>query len=207
MNPKPLPPLTPDEFTERVMASLETTSVPTPTRTFLSAIRTGAAHDAGAALWVAWHLVTVRSWHIEPRVRARSFALVLAVVSVLGTSSLAAAAAVQVVVPHWIERAPTATPRPPVVEQQGPATDGGARSDDPGAAKKRSPVPSTAPKPAKPDTGPKSPIRPKSNNRVGGSGAGDRSGHDGSEDAHDRERGSGGGDEPKDDGDTGGSGG
>ena len=77
--------LTATEFNERVMAAIALVPTPTPTRTFVAALRARAIRDAVATLWVAWHLGTVRSWHVAPRVRARSFALVLAVTSVLAT--------------------------------------------------------------------------------------------------------------------------
>ncbi len=87
----------PDDFTERVMVALAPLPGPSPTRTFVEALRTGAPRDALAALAVAWHLGTVRSWPVSLRVRARSFALVLAALTLLGTGSLVAAAAVHVV--------------------------------------------------------------------------------------------------------------
>jgi len=105
-------------FTDRVMAVIALAPPPTPTRTFVSALRVGAVGDAVAALSVAWHLGTVRRWDVAPRVRARSFALVLAVASVLATGSLAAAAAVRVVAPQ-IEPAPVTDP-------------GGSGADEPG---------------------------------------------------------------------------
>ncbi len=99
----------PEDFTERVMAALAPLPDPTPTRTFVEALRTGSPRDALAALSVAWHLGTVRTWPVSTRVRARSFALVLAAVALLGTGSLVAAAAVHVVssVP---DRHPTVEP-------------------------------------------------------------------------------------------------
>ena len=117
-------------FTDRVMGALVVAPVPTPTRAFLSAIRVGAAHDAVAALWVAWHLGTVRAWHVAPRVRARSFALVLAVATVLGTGSLAAAAADRVVVPQRIQTAPASDPGGAGVDHQGPVNNAQSGADD-----------------------------------------------------------------------------
>ena len=84
------------DFAQRLMAAIEREPAPTPTRNFVSAVRTRSAHEAAAALWVAWHLGTVRSWRIAPGVRARSLALVLAVACVMATGSLVAAAALQV---------------------------------------------------------------------------------------------------------------
>jgi len=119
------------EFTDRVMAAIAYARLPTPARTFLSATRAGAGHDAVAALWVAWHLGTVRSWRVAPRVRARSFALVLGVATMLGTTSLAAAAAVHVVAPHFIEQAPAADRVGIDVDGPGPIVDDYTGSDRP----------------------------------------------------------------------------
>jgi hypothetical protein len=102
--------LTPSEFADRVMSAIAVAPLPTPTRTFLAAIRARAWREAFAALTVAWHLSTVRRWHVAPRVRARSFALVLAVTAVLGTGSLVAAAAINQFVPVRIERVPAPMP-------------------------------------------------------------------------------------------------
>jgi hypothetical protein len=84
------------DFTDRIMTAIARESAPTPTRTFVSAVRARSARDAASTLWVAWHLGTVRGWRIAPGVRVRSIALVLAVTCVLGTGSLAAAAALRV---------------------------------------------------------------------------------------------------------------
>ena len=109
-------------FAERVMTAIAVVPFPTPTRTFLAALRAGAAPDAVAALWVAWHIGTVRSWYVAPPVRTRSLALVLGVVTLLGMGSLAAAAAaVHVVSPNWIERAQTVDPVSPTIDEQAPA--------------------------------------------------------------------------------------
>ena len=86
-------------FSDRVMNAIEATPAPTPARSLVGAVRGWSLDDAVASLAVAWHLATVRSWSIAPRVRARSMALVLAVASVLATGSLVAAAAVRVAAP------------------------------------------------------------------------------------------------------------
>jgi hypothetical protein len=99
-----------DGFADAVMAAIAVARPPTPTRSFLSAVRVGAGRSAAATLWVAWHLATVRGWGVGPRVRARSLALVFGVASVLGTGSLAAAAAVQVVAPRLVLSAPASDP-------------------------------------------------------------------------------------------------
>lgn len=85
-----------EDFARRLMAAIEREPTPTPTRNLLSAVQTRSFRDAAAALWVAWHLGTVRTWRIAPAVRARSLALVLAAACVLATGSLAAAAALRV---------------------------------------------------------------------------------------------------------------
>ena len=120
---------TTDGFTDRVMTAIALVPAPTPTRTFVAALRARAVRDAVAALWVAWHLVTVRSWHVAPRVRARSFALVLAVTSVLATGGLAAAAAVHSVVPQDDDRVPVSAPSGSSVDQ-GPAGNGQTATDE-----------------------------------------------------------------------------
>jgi uncharacterized membrane protein YgcG len=89
----------PADFADRVMRAVAAAPRPTPTRSFLAALRQGAPRNAARSVSVASHLVTVRTWPVAPRVRARSFALVLGVVFVLTTGSLAAAAAVRQVVP------------------------------------------------------------------------------------------------------------
>jgi uncharacterized membrane protein YgcG len=86
-------------FTDRVMATIETMPRPTPARSFRGALRGWSWPDARASLTVAWHLATVRSWSVAPRVRAQSMALVLAVASVLATGTLVAASAVRMAVP------------------------------------------------------------------------------------------------------------
>jgi uncharacterized membrane protein YgcG len=87
-------------FSDRVMAVIATLDAPSPTRSFLVAIRTGSVRDALTALTVAWHLATQRDWPVAPRVRARSLALVLGVATVLGTGSIMAASAARVLAPH-----------------------------------------------------------------------------------------------------------
>ena len=112
---------------------------PSPTRTFFGAIRLRSLGTAVSALVVAWHLGTVRAWPIAPRVRARSFALVIAVAFVLGSATLVAAAAMAVVVPpsmeqpRVVDRAPAAFPATPTASSAPAATPPPA--DDP------SPVP------------------------------------------------------------------
>jgi hypothetical protein len=135
--------LMPAGFADGVMAAVLVAPRPTPTRSFVSAVRARRAHDALAALWVAWHLGTVHSSHVAPPVRARSFALVLAVATILTTGSLAAAAAVGVVVPASAERPPAAIPAASGIDELGPAqrhqtgvdqpadTEGSAPTDDP----------------------------------------------------------------------------
>ena len=91
-------------FTDGVMDAIARAVPPSPTRTFLVAVRLRSFGTAVSALRVAWHLGTVRTWHIAPRVRARSFALVMAVAFVLGTTTLVAAAAVTVVVPPLLDQ-------------------------------------------------------------------------------------------------------
>jgi hypothetical protein len=83
-------------FTDRVMAAIIREPVPTPARSFLSAVRRRSGRNAVSSLSVAWHIGTVRT-SIAPAVRVRSIALVLGVACVLGTGSLAAAATVRVV--------------------------------------------------------------------------------------------------------------
>ena len=134
MNPSDEPVvLTPREFSDRVMGAVLVLPPPTQTRSFVGAMRARAVRDALAALWVAWHLGTVRTWSVAPRVRARSFALVLAVTSVLATGGLAAAAAVHSVVPQRDERVPVGAPNGSNVDL-GPAGNGGIATDGPDEA-------------------------------------------------------------------------
>ena len=112
-------PMLPADFADRVMGAVADAPAPTPTRSFLAALRQGAFRNAARSLAVASHLATVRTWPIAPRARARSFALVLGVAFVLTTGSLAAAAAVRHVVPLGLGdrgaievRAPGAEARP-----------------------------------------------------------------------------------------------
>jgi hypothetical protein len=88
-----------DAFSDRVMAAVALVAGPSPTRSFLEAVRSGAGRDAAAALSVAWHLGTARGT-VAPRVRARSLALIIAVASILASGSMVAASAARVIVPH-----------------------------------------------------------------------------------------------------------
>jgi hypothetical protein len=97
-----------DAFADRVMAAIALVAAPSPTRSFLEAIRAGAGRDAAAALWVAWHLGTAGD-PVAPRVRARSLALVIAVATILASGSMVAASAARVVVPH-LERSKVLLP-------------------------------------------------------------------------------------------------
>ena len=109
-----------DRFADHVMQAIAHAPQPSPTRTFLEGIHLRSVRTAASALIVAWHLGTVRTWPIAPRVRARSLALVMAVAFVFGSATLAAAAAVSVVAPPWMEQtrmidAPAALPSMPSV--------------------------------------------------------------------------------------------
>jgi hypothetical protein len=198
-------PLTAVEFTDRVMDAIRVLPAPTPTRGFIAAVRARTLRDAIATLWVAWHLGTVRSWHVAPRVRARSFALVLAVASVLATGSLAAAAAVHSVVPQRDEPNPVAAPAGSSVDE-GPEGSGGINSE-PSPHETDSPSPPETPKPADhraistehvPAATPAGRHGSDSDNAKGrddrddGHATNDTDASDGSDDAHD---GSGGGDQ------------
>jgi uncharacterized membrane protein YgcG len=145
-------------FADRVMTAIEAVPGPTPVRTFGWSLRAGAWRDAVTSLLVAWHLGTVRTWPVAPRVRARSMALVLAVASVLATGSIVAAAAVRVAVPGDDRVPPIANPASnapsgPIVD--GPAVDESdgdlvrvppSRPAEPGAAETEpTPAPSRAP--------------------------------------------------------------
>jgi uncharacterized membrane protein YgcG len=129
--------LDPSAFVDRVMDAIEATPAPTPARSFIGALR-GSLDDAVASLAVAWHLATVRSWSVAPRVRARSIALVLAVASVLATGSLVAAAAVRVVVPVGMDDHHVAPPTVPVTPSVDP------RLDEPGTNGSDTPTPADA---------------------------------------------------------------
>src|SRR5262249_32701962 len=83
-------------LTNHVMVAIAREDAPSPARSLRMAFRRRSARDAGSAIWVAWHLGTVRRWTIPRRVRVRSIALVLSVACVLGTGSLAAASALRV---------------------------------------------------------------------------------------------------------------
>ena len=108
-----------DAFSDRVMAAIALMPSPSPTRSFLVAIRMGSGRDAVAALVVAWHLATQRDWPVTPRVRARSLALVLAVASILATGSMVAASAARVIVPH-VDRTHVLEPRGSVILEPTP---------------------------------------------------------------------------------------
>jgi len=108
-----------DAFSDRVMAAIAVMATPSPTRSFVHAIRGGSGRDAVAALTVAWHLATQRDWPVAPRVRARSFALVLAVASVLGTGSMVAASAARVILPH-VDRTEILEPRGSIILESAP---------------------------------------------------------------------------------------
>lgn len=95
--------LDPTAFADRVMAAIADMPLPTPTRSLAAAVRQGALRDGVSTILVAWHLATVRTWPVAPRVRARSFALVFAVAALLATGSLATAAAVRIVLPSGWE--------------------------------------------------------------------------------------------------------
>jgi hypothetical protein len=123
-----------DTFADRVMALVAEEPRPTPTRALISAIRTGSPREAAAAMSTAWHLGTVRSWSIAPRVRLHAAALVLSVFAVLGTSASLAAAAVFHVIEQANEQGQTQNDQSGT-DQQGPAENvenGQLGSDDPG---------------------------------------------------------------------------
>jgi len=118
-------PTRPDGFADDVMRAIGRVALPSPTRTFLRAIRVHSLGTAVSALVVAWHLGTHRRWPIAPRVRARSLALVMGVTVVLSTGTLAAAATLTVVAPvrldgpRLLDRAVTGpTVAPPRSETQ-----------------------------------------------------------------------------------------
>jgi len=108
-----------DAFADRVMAAIARVASPSPTRSFVEAIRTGSGRDAVAALGVAWHLATQRDWPVAPRVRARSLALVLAVASILATGSMVAASAARVIVPP-VDRTKILDLRGSIIVESGP---------------------------------------------------------------------------------------
>lgn len=118
-------PLGADAFAERVMAAVRQEASPTPARTFMSALQSRSARDASSALWVAWHLGTIRRWHVAPGVRARSIALVLAVACALVSGSLATAAAVRVAAEPVVQLLQSGVDqpvgnRPLDIDEQGP---------------------------------------------------------------------------------------
>lgn len=110
-------PLAEERLADRVMAAIAREPRPTPTRALWSAVRAASVRDAAAALWVAWHLATVRRTSIRPSVRARSLALVLGALLVLGTASIAAGAAAQIVAQHVANGLNAGQP---AVEEPGP---------------------------------------------------------------------------------------
>lgn len=128
-----------DAFSDRVMAAIALVASPSPTRSFLEAVRSGAGRDAAAALSVAWHLGTADD-SVGPRVRARSLALVIAVASILASGSLVAASAARVIVPH-VDRSKILLPSGSVI------VDGGGDSAEPTGPDGRRPRPVTVPTP------------------------------------------------------------
>lgn len=115
-----------DAFADRVMAAVRPESPPTPTRAFVSAVRERSVPNAASALWVAWHLGTVRNWRIGPRVRVRSIALVLSVALALGIGSIATGAAVQVVATGINEWGEVQNSPPSGTDEQGEITNNGS---------------------------------------------------------------------------------
>lgn len=163
--------LTATEFVDRVMSSIAQAPMPTPTRTFVAGMRAHALQDAAAALWVAWHLGTVRSWHVAPRVRVRSFALVLGVTSVLATGGLAAAAAVHSVVPQHDDRNPLTAPNGSSVDGPRPGMNAQTGTDEPDQTDDADPGPTTIDEPDKTDhTGGGAPVDPPADTDAGSNG-------------------------------------
>jgi hypothetical protein len=162
-----------DEFADRVMAAIAGAPPPTPTRSFLSAVRVRAVRSAAATLWVAWHLATVRGWRIGPQVRARSMALVLGVAAVLGTGSLAAAAAVHEVAPRLMVSAPASDRSGSQAED--PRVVAGDPSETAGPSETRpSPSPNPSPKLVVPPVVPVPRATPGRTETRGGTGPGKR---------------------------------
>lgn len=172
------------------MAAIADAPTPTPTRSFVAALRAGAPHDAGSAITVAWHLATVRTWPIAPRVRARSFALVFALAAILATSSLATAAAVRVVVASGsehervIDHSGSGADKPVVVEPSPSNTPKPSPTSEPTRS-----APATLPPAALPptitgeDPGTSKPSRPSKSTEGGDQAIDD---HGGTDDANDR---------------------
>jgi hypothetical protein len=137
--PVDLAPVDTTGFADRVMSAIRNEPAPTPTRSFMAALRARSPRDAGSALWVAWHLGTVRRWSVDPRVRVRSMALVLAVSGVLMTGSLAAAGVVRVAAEPIVQlllvgqdqHGPAETDGPGN-GQEGPAGNEGSGNDEQG---------------------------------------------------------------------------
>ncbi len=132
-----------ERLADRVMAAIVREPRPTPTRALWSAVRAASVRDAAAALWVAWHLATVRRTSIRPSVRVRSLALVLGALLVLGTASIAAGAAAQIVaqqVANGLNAGQPAVEEPGPVEYRQPSEPAGSgragegqnESDQPG---------------------------------------------------------------------------
>jgi hypothetical protein len=117
-------------FADRVMAAVRPESPPTPTRAFVSAVRDRSVPNAASALWVAWHLGTVRNWRISPRVRVRSIALVLSVALALGIGSIATGAAVQVVATGINEWGEVQNSPPSGTDEQGEVPNNGSTTPD-----------------------------------------------------------------------------
>jgi uncharacterized membrane protein YgcG len=86
--------VTTTSFADRVMAAVALEPVPSPARSLVSALRSGSWPDAAACVRTAWHLSTVRAWHVAPAARVRAIALVLAVLMALGGGGVLAAGAV-----------------------------------------------------------------------------------------------------------------
>ena len=85
------------DFADRVMAAVGDEPRPSPTRSFIDALRARSLGDAVAAFRVALHLATVRRWSVGPRVRVQALALVLGILVALGVGSIAAAGAMSLV--------------------------------------------------------------------------------------------------------------
>ena len=192
-------PPSPDGFADDVMRAIAEVPQPSPTRTFVGAVRLRSVATAVDALAVAWHLVTVRAWPIAPRVRARSFALVMAVAFVLGTGTLAAAAAVTVVVPPRIDQ-PRLIDQVPAADPPGPVSLPKTESSSPSPTHVRGQVPAVV-HPAEPAAGGKE-VVPVAHPTAGTRETDD--GQDGSTDSHPND-GSDDGDDDASDGDDRGS--
>jgi hypothetical protein len=80
----------PASFTDRVMAGVANEPRPTPARVFLRSLRHLALRDALASLHTAWRLALGPGQSMPRAARARSAALLLAVVLVVGVATPAA---------------------------------------------------------------------------------------------------------------------